>query len=735
VNWDKKLSIVLMIILCCLTITAVSAANNDNATVTSSDIPLNHSSNLNVLSIDNDLPDVPDYSDDVPDVPDLDNSSDIVTPSNIQMYFHNGVLKNQYAGKKLTFSGNFDNLGALSIKANDVSIVGLNAVFKNTVFDIEGNGVILNNLTFDLNKPVKDNDGAAILVHASDVSLIGLNIYYIVPNDVEAYGIYADGYTRYSSECLKIINSTIYFEGHNENVNRYNCAVKLTNAYAPVIENNTIISSLPLKNVNYGFDGATLDSDFVYTLGLEECPEFIIRNNVIISDVNKRPAVKFPTLNGIMLSKSDDGLFEGNSVHMTDFVTYPGTENYIYGLDIYKLNNLKVIGNDISIVTTGGKLALGTAYPIQICGPITGVNITKNDLYSFSNGPNIGIYSQNFYGETDLSITNNKINVTGLAGTHEWALVTGIETQDSTSEILNNIIEVHSISTVNVDDNLYAISYRQSTTGEHSFNIQNNTAFTDGYYGIYLLSSDNSKIINNILISSNSGAVTGSDAYAKGSRTHNGDTAYNNRVITMADYYNSHNTIDVGQNTDVRNSNSIQWNNLPWVTPSNHNVPTYNPLVPHYSNTNENPSDQQGNGGNSDYIDDGSVQGTLGDAGEGDNNYNNANSQNYNQNSAKNNKQSTVYSNVINSTDINGFDVNTPFNSSDASPSIGSDSPLGKSMSSGSSQESQSVSKAYEIEKLVSETENFIPSIFFIIAALILLVIGYKRKNSSFETN
>ena len=85
--------------------------------------------------------------------------------------------------------------------------------------------------------------------------------------------------------------------------------------------------------------------------------------------------------------------------------------------------------------------------------------------------------------------------------------------------------------------------------------------------------------------------------------------------------------------------------------------------------------------------------------------------------------------------DINGFDVNTPFNSSDASPSIGSDSPLGKSMSSGSSQESQSVSKAYEIEKLVSETENFIPSIFFIIAALILLVIGYKRKNSSFETN
>lgn len=713
-----------MVILCCLTITTVSAANDDNVTVESADIYLNQSSDLDVLSSQNDLPDVPD----------LDTTGDIVTPSNVQMYFHNGVLKNQYVGKKLTFSGNFENLGVLSVKSDDVSIVGLNAIFKNTVFDIEGNGVSLNNLTFDLNKPLKDNDGAAILVHASDVSLIGLNISYVVPNDVEAYGIYADGYTRYSSEYLKIINSTIYFEGHNENVNRYNCAVKITNAYAPVIENNTIISSLPLKNVNYVSDGATLDSDFVYTLGLEESPEFIIRNNVIISDVNKRPAVKFPTLNGIMLSRSDDGLFENNSVYMTDFVTYPGTENYIYGLDIHKLNNLKVIGNDISIVTTGGKLALGTAYPIQISGPITGVNITKNDLYSFSNGPNIGIYSQNFYGETELSITNNKINVTGLAGTHEWALVTGIETQDSNSEILNNIIEVHSVGTVNVDDNLYAISYRQSTAGEHSFNIQNNTAFTDGYYGIYLLSSDNSKIINNILISSNSGAVTGSNAYAEGSRSHNGDTAYNNRVITMADYYNSHNSINVGQNTADRNSNTIQWNNLPWANQNNnHNIPAYNPLVPHYSNSNENPSNQQGTGGNSGYIDEGSVQGTVGDEGS-DNNYDNANSQNYNQNSGKNNKQSTVYSDVINSTDINGFDVNTPFNSSDASPSIGSDDPLGKSMSSGSS-ESQSVSKAYEIDKLVNESENFIPSIFFIIAALILLVVGYKRKNSSFETN
>jgi hypothetical protein len=111
----------------------------------------------------------------------------------------------------------------------------------------------------------------------------------------------------------------------------------------------------------------------------------------------------------------------------------------------------------------------------------------NNDLYSFSNGPNIGVYSQNYYGDTALSVTNNRINVTGLAGAHEWALVAGIETQDSNSTIVNNTIEVHSVSDVNIDDNIYGISYRQKIAGNHSYNIQNNTVFSDGFKSVYLL--------------------------------------------------------------------------------------------------------------------------------------------------------------------------------------------------------------------------------------------------------
>ena len=74
-------------------------------------------------------------------------------------------------------------------------------------------------------------------------------------------------------------------------------------------------------------------------------------------------------------------------------------------------------------------------------------------------------------------------------------------------------------------------------------------------------------------------------------------------------------------------------------------------------------------------------------------------------------------------------------NSSDLSPSLnGNINPLSKSQSPSSSDASQSVSKkAYELDELVKNEEKYIPSVFFIIVILVLLVVGYKRKNSDFN--
>ena len=84
--------------------------------------------------------------------------------------------------------------------------------------------------------------------------------------------------------CVFAISVLCFKYKRHDNIFRYNCAIKLTYANSPRIENNTISSSLPLKKVRYGGDGATLDSDYVYAVGLEESPDFIIKNNTIILD-------------------------------------------------------------------------------------------------------------------------------------------------------------------------------------------------------------------------------------------------------------------------------------------------------------------------------------------------------------------------------------------------------------------------------------------------------------------
>ena len=405
---------------------------------------------------------------------------------------------------------------------------------------------------------------------------------------------------------------------------------------------------------------------------------------------------------------------------MSDFITYPGLDNYLYGIDIYNLNNLTVRNNDISIVTTGGRLAAGTAYPIQVTGPITKVNITQNSLYSFSNGPNIGVYSQNYNGGTELSITYNRINVTGLAGTHEWALVAGIETQDSDSYIANNIIEVHSVGSVGVEDNIYGVSYRQSTDGEHRFTIENNTVFSDGFKSVYLLTSSDSTVSDNLLVSFNSNAKNGYDGFGYSDLSgHKNINFQNNPVITAFDYYaniyNSANDGDVYSYTAPTNtrqaSNVIDGRS---IAPISNHRPNYNPLIPGSS---ENHGTYH--------------EGTLLPSGHSSNsNDDNTQSHNANERSFNGNQNSNVPGSRSgeNTNNADGATTYAASNSTHSSPSdLGSDSLAGEAMSSGGS--SSVAKKAYELEDMTSD--EFVPSIFYVIATLILLIVGYRRKKSN----
>ena len=677
----KKLIILVMIFIL-LSVSAVSASDT----------------NQTILSSQDDTPEYPDL---------VENDYTYVYPSTIDNFFKNGVLNPKYKDKNLAFSGDFTDLGQLQIVSNNVTVTGINANLKNTVFLLAGDKITLNNLKFSLDSPVDDNTGAGIYILGNDISLVNVTMNYIVPTDREAYGIYVDGSEYEPVNNLRIINSSIYFEGHNDNVNKYNCALKIFNAPEAVIENNTIITSLPLKEIDYTPTGANLDSAFVYSVGMEGCDGLLFNNNTVICDVNKRPAIEYPTLECIDISKSDGVTLSNNSIYMTDFVTYPGIENYIYGINVNNLNDLWIVNNTVSMITTGGKLALGTAYPIQISGPASGVTIEYNDLYSFSNGPNIGIYSQCYYGPTYISIKNNKINVTGLAGTHDWALVTGIESQDTFSEILDNQIEVHSIAEVGRDDNLYAISYRQSISGPNTFDIENNVAVTDGYYAVYVLGSSYSTIAGNTLISFNKDVSNGDDAYRQGSRDHYSEDNYDNKVIRAIDYFSQRNGVDNGNIIDIGSSDGSNDIDTSSISPKTQSSDvSSNPLIPGFSDmsgiTHRDNDDYNG------FIDDGSIQDSISE----------------NQNTP--NDQPESVNGDASDVDVlsNGNNMGVVTNSSSASVGISSN-PLNAGQSSGGV---KSVSKkAYEIEEMVKK-EQFIPSIFFVVAALFLLVVGYKRK-------
>lgn len=742
IGLSRKLILGLIFLCCILCMSSVCASQISNETII-------NETHVDLLSQENDLDIIAD--EEVPDVPDLIvNETLYVDSNNIDDFFVDGALQSEYTNKTLVFSGKLENFGKLVIDVDNVTLKGTGANLKNVVFDISGKNVTLDGFNMELDSNFADNDGAAVQVSSDNVNLFNLNINYVVPTNVEAYGIFGVSNQKNPLRFLRIINSTIYFEGHNDNAQVYNCGIKLLNCHDSLIKNNTIITSLPLRDVNFGAHGATLDSDYVMSVGMEGCRNFTLTGNTIISEVNKRPASNYPTLDCILISQSDNSLIHNNSIYLSDFETKPGLDNYLYGIDVYALENLTITKNDVNIVTTGGKLAAGTAYPIQVSGPIDRVNITDNDLYSFSNGPNIGIYSQNYYGATALSITNNRINVTGLAGVHEWALVAGIESQDSNSIIHNNTIEVHSVGNVNINDNIYGVSYRQHTAGNHTFDIQNNTVFSDGFYSVSILDSVDSTIANNLLISYNENATNSNNGYNYGQMaSHRGDEFYNNRVIRYNDYFASiNNDIDGGEEFNYVNpendnglNNEIDGNSI--GSRDDRKSYDYNPLIPGSSSnkgkdTNPQDNDNSGNegsSGNDGKSDDGDGNGVGPNGGSG-----NSSSKYISLSDLlANYMDSNTDSGKVNTTSYNGNNANTRSNNTDSTPSdVGPDSSASDSKSQsevaptpGSSGKS-SVSKAFELEDL-TKNQAFIPSVVAVVIILMLLVVGYRRRNSKFD--
>ena len=620
------------------------------------------------------------------------NSSDgssrfIVVQDNLSDYFDDsGVLKEEYGGSVLVFDGLFDHKGTLTVNRNDTRLMGNNSLFNNTVFSLTASGIMLANMRFVLDESFPDNHNAGIFVGWDNITLYNITMDYDTPYDVDCIGVYSLDNTGF-----KLINSSFNYIGHAFHEG-HNYPVLLQYSDDAYVSGNNINSTLPLREVDWSggiYGGVGMDKVSSFAAGDSENLQFAGNNVYSTVNFGEYADNKYPTLSSVLIYACDNSTINKNDIKVEDLHTRKNTANYLYALDIYRLNDVEIVENNIDVFTYGGHGRYGTAYPIQVTGPAYNIKVAYNYLHSVSNGPNIGVYSQNYYGSTQIDVISNFINITGKAGTDSWALVAGIEVQDSDDRILNNTIIVDTVGGYKAGDRIYGISYSQNTQGNHKYDIKYNNVTVPGPIAISLnqglgSTTSDTNVMYNILIT---GVGEGGDrAVSIGGNGENNVIRYNTNGADTIRHMTDRDLPLWISDYRSRGTGSGRGIDLSWM----------------HSGSN------------------GHVSGLGNGTGSGsglriDSSVNGSNSRFTRSNATRGDLNSTRYT------------------YGDSGLSIAS-----ASSSAGSASDSQSdaMKKAYEIDEkddLAVKSGSYMQLIIIVIAALLLLIIGYKRQKDREE--
>ena len=635
----------------------------------------------------------------------LGNNTYYITSANFNDFFADNVLKSEYGNSTLIFGGNFDNLGVIRFTSKNTLVTAKDSLFLNTVFDLGASGIVLSNINLVLDKEFEDNEYAGIFVHADNVTVYNCTMNYTAPENVTAFGIYSNGHHE-DYVGLNIINNTINLYGNAKNENCYNYGILLRDTHDSLVYGNNIYCELPLKFIYWLFSGSygSVSKDTVAAVAGDYCENLTLSNNHIHSVVNDQ-GTSGPTLDTVVLYGCSYSLIENNTILSEDFVTGLGRANFLYALDLFTLEDVTVIGNNISVFTNGGQPGSGTAYPIQITGPVDHVKIVFNNLTTFNHGPNCGIYSENFFGDTFIDIISNFINVTGDATrggfSSDYCLVSGIEAQDTGDNILNNTIIVNNLGDYKSNYHVYGISYVQNTGGGHTYNIQYNNITTNGNYGVKLIgdvkdsTTYNSTISNNIIntqtTSNKTGASTNKQVEGPGGTTVKNNTNGKGKVNNMSENLYPEWLKDYFQNGSGRGTGDFAWINR--ILNSLSNGTGFSGAV--------------GNG--TSHSGSGNARGQGHSSSDGDVSGNGTDS---------------------NSDAVLGSDHDAaPGVGGDASPSISAASPS----DSGSSAANPNAYEIDEHDNVVSKSSDYLQLGLICIVALLLLLVGYKRQKDKEE--
>lgn len=476
----KILGLVMFVMLICC-VSAASAADADNITVPD---------DTSVIEIDDAVDSVEDVeSDEI-----VSTEPVTVTEENYGNYFDaDGYMTTT---SDLTFTGNFTSKSFGNFKINNpVTITAGEATFNNVGFDLLSRNIIVDGANF-----VYNTNNAYIYVDSDDDVVQNLNININAPANQDFYGIFVD-----SASNVQILNNVITYTCTNINANNYNHVIRVVGGSNVTVSRNNITAYLPLKNVDFNQPYPSIYTDLVAGVAVQSSNDFKFTYNNLNVNVSNSDS-GYPTLDALIIVDSANAYIAHNNITEIDPVTQEGDNNYLYAIDVYQCNDITIDDNRIILESKGGSIipgtnnGTGTAYGIQLTGGHTGVTISNNYIHTSNKGPNAGIYSQNFMGDTQLTITGNTIYVEGYAGNHEWSLVTGMELQDNEAYIAGNTITVKNKATYNEGDNVYGISFSQYGTADPYFIITNNTvSVINGMYAVYLQSSDGASATNNCL--------------------------------------------------------------------------------------------------------------------------------------------------------------------------------------------------------------------------------------------
>lgn len=505
----------LVMMICCVSAVSATDINGTDDTVITDDIAVD-----DVSEIVEDV-EIDDASDNVVDGENLRTTTGTINGDSFDMYFdEDGTLYDDVSGT-LTFNGYFDDAGSTfgNFKINkQVTLDVSNATFNNIGFDLLANNLKLNGGTFTSDGTT--DSGSVIYVNAANVEVTNNHMNLQARNATDYIAIDVNNAAN-----AKILYNTINYTCGYENPTNFNYVIRAKNSQNVEINYNEIDATLPLKDVNWDLSGS-IDADYVAGVAVENCAnaKFKYNNLSVIGNIR---AGWYPTLDAFIIAKSPNAEVENNKIDESDIITTNGSYSYIYGIDVYSCNCIHVKNNIVTMngEQSGGHLiggnGTGAAYCIQLSGNHTDVIISNNTLTTRNNGPNLGIYSQNYHATSDLKISGNRINVTGRAGSDPWSLVSGIELQDTRAEVYDNNITVTNLETYTAGNCAYGISYAQWINKTHNYNIHNNNVtVVNGDYAVYLLNDTDvsGSIKDNALKAiTASGNNTGDNAISAGS--------------------------------------------------------------------------------------------------------------------------------------------------------------------------------------------------------------------------